>query len=478
MSRLPMHMPQTAQLGPSALSRLLAAVIAGAALTSAMATSAPAAAETLRSEPAPSRLIFVPVDKSASFRLDQPASKIVVAQSDTAEVIATSDQSFYVRGVAVGSTNLLVYGPGGRLQQVIDVRVGYDAQALQSDMAAAFPSEAIRVRNVGEGLMLVGEVSNASIAKRAEAMAQKFAPNAASSNLTVRASQEVVLEVRVLEASRSALQDLGFSGVIGYGTTGLLFGSSTQVNPTPGTVLPSLIGAAPANGILSFKSSAGNVSIDANLQALEQKGIVRTLARPNLVALSGEKASFLAGGEFPYPVPQGLNQITLEFRQYGVKLDFQPVVQDDGLIRLKVAPEVSQLDTTNSVRINGVTVPGLTTRKADTTVELKNGDSLAIGGLLQHNYTNAVRQIPLIGDLPIVGTLFRSARWQRDETELVIIVTPRLATAETFAKAAATQGIGGPEPFAADLFLNGRALDKRETRDRGASRTPRSNAPE
>lgn len=435
--------------------RLSSTLCATLALLMAVAPAAPSAAQTMHSESAPSRVIFVPVDKSMSFRLEQPASKIVVAQPDTAEIVATTDRSFYVRGVSVGSTNLLVYGPGGHLQQVIDVRVGYDAKSLEEDLATAFPGEGIRVQTVGEGLMLLGNVSNTGVATRAKALADKFAPNAATSGLTVSASQEVVLEVRVLEASRSALQDLGFSGAITDGTSSFVSGTG-------------LIGAEAAAGTLHLRTKISKVTLDATLQALETKGIVRTLARPNLVALSGEKASFLAGGEFPYPVPQGLNQITLEFRTYGVKLNFQPTVQQNGMIRLQVAPEVSQLDNTNAIRINNITVPGLITRRADTTVELKDGDSLAIGGLFQRNYTNTVRQFPILGDIPVLGALFRSANWNRDETELVIIVTPKLVTARDFATASKTTTLGGPEPLAADLFLNGHSLDQPLARDRGA----------
>ena len=300
--------------------------------TLALATlPAAASAQVMRSESAPSRVIFVPVDKSMAFRLDQVASKIVVAQPETAEVVATTDHSFYVRGVAVGSTNLLVYGSGGRLQQVIDVRVGYDARSIEQDLNVAFPGEGIRVQTLGEGLLLTGNVSNASVAKRAKDLADKYAPDHATSVMTVRASQEVVLEVRVLEASRSSFQDLGFSGLITDGHSVLNYGSG-------------LIGNTPANGVLNLRSKIGGVSFDLALQALEEKGMVRTLARPNLVALSGEKASFLAGGEFPYPVPQdrGINApITIQFRTYGVKLNFLPTVQDNGLIRLQVAPEVS-----------------------------------------------------------------------------------------------------------------------------------------
>ena len=433
------------------LATALCATLALAAIPTAVA------AQAMHSEQAANRTIYVPVDKSLSFRLDQVASKIVVAQPETAEVVATTDHSFYVRGVAVGSTNLLVYGPNGRLQQVIDVRVGYDARALEQDLNVAFPGEGIRVQTMGQGLLLTGNVSTTSVAKRAKEIADKFAPDGATSVMTVRASSEVILEVRVLEASRTSLQDIGFSGTITDGHSILSYGSG-------------LIGVTPANGALSLRSTIGSVSIDAAVQALEEKGIVRTLARPNLVALSGEKASFLAGGEFPYPVPTGLGQITIQFRSYGVKLDFMPTVQDNGLIRLQVAPEVSQLDPANSIRINGVTVPGLTTRKASTTLELKNGDSLAMGGLFQHNYDNTIRQFPILGDLPVIGTLFRSARWKRSETELIIIVTPRLVQPQDFAAAQNVKSVGGPEPLAADFVINGHALDKPTTRDLGAKK--------
>jgi pilus assembly protein CpaC len=311
---------------------------------------------------------------------------------------------------------------------------------------------------MGEGLLQTGNVSTSSVAKRAKDIADRYAPNASTSVMTVRASSEVVLEVRVLEASRSSFQDLGFSGMITDGHSVLNYGSG-------------LLGNTPANGVLALRSKIGSVSLDLALEALEEKGMVRTLARPNLVALSGEKASFLAGGEFPYPVPQGLNQITIQFRTYGVKLAFTPTVQDNGLIKLQVAPEVSQLDQANAIKINGVTVPGLITRRADTTVELKNGDSLAMGGLFQHNYDNTLRQFPVLGDLPVIGALFRSSRWKRAETELVIIVTPRLVTPQDFAAAKDVNSLGGPEPAAKDFLLNGHALDKPTTRDLGGKET-------
>jgi|KBSSwiStaDraftv2_1062776.scaffolds.fasta_scaffold27202_3 pilus assembly protein CpaC len=421
--------------------------IAGAVAASLFALAAPSLhAESYPSEATASRVINVPKNKSLAFQLDLPASRIVVAQPQTAQIVATTDHSFYVRGKALGATNLLVYGDHGRLMDVIDVRVGYDAAALQGDLAAALPGEKIAVRNLGEGLILTGEVSTTGVAARAKAFADRFAPEAVTSALTVRASQQVILEVRIVEAGRSAMQDLGLHVT----ASGPRFDLSTGGG---------LISASQPAGLLHIRGFAGSATIDTTLQALEEKGTIRTLARPNLTALSGEKSSFLAGGEFPYPVPTGKDVVAIEFRPFGVTLNFQPTVQENGLIRLQVAPEVSQLDPRNSLRISGFDVPSLTVRRASTTVELRGGESFAIAGLLQQDYLNTVRQIPGVGDIPVLGALFRSARWKRDETELLIIVTPRLATADDFVAQPKTPLDDGHEPSAIDMFLTGKALD-------------------
>lgn len=425
--------------------QLAAAAAAALTVLSVGAVALPAHADAMTSEQAPSRVISVPRDKSLSFRLDEPATKIVVAQPDIAEVVATTDRSFYVRGLEVGSTNLLVYGPGGRLMQVIDVRVGVDAQLLERDLAQALPNEHIKVQNLGEGVILTGDVSSPGAALRAKAIADKLAPDGVTSMLRAAGSQ-VVLEVRILEATRSTSQDIGLGATISNNSVNFSFGNG-------------LIGNSPPNGVLSFNGRSGNTTIDATLQALEAKGAIRTLARPNLVALSGEKASFLAGGEFPFPVPSGLNQITVEFRQYGVKLDFTPTVQDDGKIKLLVAPEVSALDPTNTVRVDNVTIPSLTVRRANTTVELRSGESLAIGGLFQHGAQTDLRQIPGLGEIPILSALFRSTRYQRNETELLIIVTPRIVTQGDIDHDK-DRNLAGVEPGMAGFLLNGNALDK------------------
>jgi pilus assembly protein CpaC len=421
--------------------RPLIGALAGALAFSAMASVSAHAAVPMSSEPAVSRRITVPKDKTLAFRLAEPASKIVVAQTDIAQVVATSDRTFYVRGKDIGSTNLLVYGPGGRIDEVIDVNVGYDAPGMQDAMFAAFPGENIQVRNAGEGLLLTGQVSNTGVAARAQKIAEKYAPDYVINNLTVRASQEVILEVRVMEATRQALQDFGMTATVANSSFQFLAGTG-------------LIGANTPQGVLSLTGKSGNTTVDVQLQALETKGLIRTLARPNLVAVSGERASFLAGGEFPFPVPQGLNNVTIEFRPYGVKLNFLPVVEDNGLIKMEVEPEVSALDPANSLRLANITVPALTTRRAKTTVELKSGEALAIGGLFQHDYANSLAQIPGLGSIPVLGALFRSAQWKRNETELVIIVTPRLATPADFA-AAKTATLSTEAPSTGDFLLKG-----------------------
>ncbi|MBL8773854.1 MAG: type II and III secretion system protein family protein [Phenylobacterium sp.] len=429
------------------LTRTLVSALVGATLLTGFVAPGAAQAQTLASEPALRRTIYVPRDKSLSYRLGQPASRIVVAQPEVAKVTATGDSSFYVQGMEFGSTNLLVYGPGGRLLQVIDIRVGYDAASLQHDLTNAYPGEAIQVRNLGEQLMLAGEVSNSGIQRRAEEIAERYAPDAVISRLSVRDAQQVVLEVRVLEATRSKLQDIGFTFDV----------INNSLNFSGGN---GLIGASPPAGLFQLFGGSGDTRIDTALGALEEKGVIRTLARPNLVAISGQKATFHAGGEYPYPVPQRDNLISLEFRKYGVELVFTPVVQDNGLIRLEVEPKVSQLDFTNSLRVSGFTVPGLIIRQTKTTVELKGGESLQIGGLFQRDYANSLRQIPGIGSVPILGALARSSRWKQADTELIVIVTPRFSTAEDKARAAATTSPPGKAPRALDLQLNGKALDR------------------
>jgi len=431
------------------LALLCAAALACAPVASPALAQDPAfVASSLIGEMAPSRVITVIKDKSAAFRLLASAGEIVIAQPEIAEIVANTDRSVYVRGKALGTTNILIYDPAHRLIEVIDVRVAQDLESLRGDLVSALPGETIRVSALAGGVMLSGEVSTSSAAARAKAIAERYAPQGVSSELTVRAAQQIMLEVRIIEASRTALKDFGVNVDV-HNNSGIVFGSGTG-----------LVGVNAPQGTLSLTTNAGPVSIEATLQALEEKGVIRTLARPNLAAISGEEATFLAGGEFPYPVPNGLGEITIQFKPFGVTLKFTPLVQDSGLIRLKVSPEVSQLDTRQSLRLANVEVPSLLVRRAATTIELKDGETFAIAGLFQQDYANTIRQIPWVGDVPVLGSLFRSSRWKKQETELLILVTPRLTTAAESRALAPDPFAGSSEPSAIDLILRGVALDR------------------
>lgn len=427
------------------------AILCAAALVCAPAIPASAqsiATSSLIGEMAPSRVITVPKDKSAAFRLTASAGEIVVAQPDIAQIVANTDRSVYVRGKTLGVTNILIYDTSHRLIEVIDVRVGQDIESLQADLGSALPGEPIRVSALAGGVMLSGQVSTSSAAARARGIAEKYAPGGVNSELTVEAAQQVMLEVRIIEASRSSLKDFGINVDIAN-NSGIVFGSGSG-----------LIGVSTPQGTLGITTNVGPTTIEATLRALEEKGVIRTLARPNLAAISGEEATFLAGGEFPYPVPNGQGEITIQFKPFGVTLKFTPTVQDSGLIRLKVSPEVSQLDSRASLRLAGVEVPGLLVRRAGTTVELKDTETFAIAGLFQQDYANTVRQLPWVGDVPVLGSLFRSSRWKKAETELVILVTPRLTTAAQSRALAPDPFSGSSEPSAIDLILMGIALDR------------------
>lgn len=423
-------------------------LIAPLLATALLASAAPAAAQ-LSADQSLTPAITVAKDKSAAFHLQYAVSQIVVAQPETLQLVATTDHSFYVRGKALGVTNLLIYDKNHRLAQVVDVRVGYDTDSLRADLMAALPDQSVTASNFAGGVLLSGDTKTMAQAQRAEAIAERYAPKAVTSEIKVATAEQVMVEVRVLEVNRSALRDLGFNinASNQHGSFGFSSGTGLNGNQTP-------------QGALTIGGTIGSVSIDATLSALEQKGMVRTLARPNLIAMSGQEASFLAGGEFPYPIPTGPQQIGIEFRQFGVKLNVTPDVQPNGQIRLKVAPEVSALDPSQHLKIAGFDLPSLTIRKTATTVELKNGQSFAIAGMFQANYVNAVGQIPWAGDVPILGALFKSASWKRQETELVIIVTPRMTAPSDSLDALPNPLVSPSEPDAIDLLLMGKVYDK------------------
>jgi pilus assembly protein CpaC len=358
--------------------------------------------------------LTVTVAKSETIRFDKTIGDVVVGSSDIVDVIPMTSRSVYVLGKKIGTTNLTLFDENKDFIGVIDLVVAYDLESLQLKLREVMPHEWITVRDLNGRVMLSGNLADAVAVTKALAVAEQYAPASVTSALTVRSPQQVMLEVRFVEATRSAGRELGLN------VSAVVKGVTAQ------TGLGLATGSFPFGTILTSLLSSGNDQIDVLLDALERNGTVRTLAEPNLVALSGDKASFLAGGEFPFPVASDDNKITIEFKKFGVGLVFTPTVLADKLINVKIEPEVSQLDTTRTLRLADIEIPSLTVRRANTTVELRDGQSFAIAGLLQTTNAKTLAQLPWIGDVPVLGALFRSASYQRSETDLVIIVTPRL----------------------------------------------------
>jgi len=432
----------------------------------------PAMAQAFHEDLAPTRAITVPKNKSLAFRLTSNAAEVVVTQPEIAQIVANNDRSVYIRGIEMGSTNVLVYDRNHRLVEVIDVNVGQDAAAAQAEINRALPGEKIVATGFAGGILLTGNATTGTAARRAVAIAERYAPKAVTSEVFVEGADQVMLEVRIIEADRAALKDFGMSLMIDSRhavglTNALIFKPAAD-----GTILSSLYGVISPAGRLAVGTNVGNTTIDVVLDAMEDKGLIRTLARPNLAAVSGEEAAFLAGGEFPFPVPSGEDNVTIEFKPFGVQLKFTPTVGANNLIRLKVAPEVSALDNSNPLRINGFDVPSMTIRRTSTTVDLREGETFAIAGLFQQEYANNVRQVPGLGDIPVLGALFRSSRWRRKETELVVLVTPRLVTAEESRSLAPDPLRVSNEPSAIDLILGGINLDQPMAAPVGGLRGP------
>lgn len=377
------------------------------------------------------RELDVPIGTSVTVRTTETLGELVVGNSEIADVFPLTENSLYVLGKLQGRTNVAVYDPNRRLIGVIDVEVGIDSGDLATSIRQAAPRSKIDVQTVNGRLRLSGTVPDAVSLDKVLEIASQYSEDVINS-IQVTKAQQVMLEVRLLEASRTAGRELGVSwfarrpgGSRALTTGGFNFPPADD--PSQGftfdSVLPS--GNAPFGTLLAQVLSAG-IDADILIQALEQKGLARRLAEPNLVALSGEAASFLAGGEVPIPVAESDGTVTVEFKRYGVRLIFTPIVLDDGLINLKLETEVSEIDPTVTIRSNAVDIPAFTTRNAVTTLELRDNQSFAMAGLLQTTHTKNQRQLPWLGQIPILGALFRSSDFQKQETDLVIIVTPSL----------------------------------------------------
>jgi pilus assembly protein CpaC len=460
-----------------AAKRITKTALAALAATS-LIVAVPASAQISVASGVNAGELDVPVNKSQVVRADRPYSKALIGNPEIADIVPISDTSVYVLGKKTGTTSLTLYDRSNRLIAVLDVVVGPDVMALKRQLSELIPGDDVSVRMANDSVILEGIVSNAVAADRANQIAETYAPGKVVNLLSLGSSQQVMLEVRFAEVKRSALSQIGVSwfvgsdagkldGVVGGDAsrkpdTGDLDGDGYMLEPI--NTLGSIVGSF---GIVSRAFRAFGENFNVTLDALERKGAVTTLAEPTLIALSGETASFLAGGEFPVPVVQnsggggggagGGNSgaFTVEWKPFGVSLAFTPTVLADGVINLVVAPEVSSIDPSASIVINNLSIPGIQTRRARTVVEMRDGESFALAGLLRKDFQDTIRQVPLLGSIPIIGTLFRSTGFQHEETELVIIVTPRLvAPVRAGALKVPTDRVGPPNE--ADLLLNGR----------------------
>lgn len=437
----------------------------------AAAIAQPAAVS--RESAAHSGAIGLPVGGAHILRFDRPIGRVLLGDADVADVIALTDRSIYLLGKSAGASSLTIMERGQRATPMAtySVQVGIDAIGLRRTLHEIMPGEAVEVRMAGDGIVLSGQVSSAAAAERAAAIAQRFAGERLVNSMTIRAAEQVMLEVRVAEVQRTALTAFGIQSAGAIWQNGF----SSTLDPTSllsGIVSPDAFATLQGIGV------TGDYTLNGVLNALERRGVVTTLAQPTLVALSGETANFFAGGEFPIPVAvnDGDNgqRVTIEFKQFGVAVAFTPTVVGD-TINLAVAPEVSALDRNNSVRLFGTEIPALTTRRAQTTVELRDGQSFAIAGLIRRDFTDGMNGLPGASRMPVLGALFRSARFERSESEVVIIITAHRAEPTTLDRLTLpTDLFNAPSQF--QLFWLGQVEGQSQTRPANSVAQAQSNA--
>ncbi|MDR4496218.1 MAG: type II and III secretion system protein family protein [Nitrospirales bacterium] len=366
-----------------------------------------------------------------------------VANPKVADQIVLSTKQVYIAGIEVGTTTLTLWGKDGEVSNVFNVQVSPDINRLKEQIHTLMPNESgIKVISSHEHITLAGSVSDMGSLNKVLSLAEPYAPDKVVNLMQVGGVQQVMMEVKIAEMQRGLLKRLGVNfnrqqeghrdfsvgllnahsvvNIDDYVRVGHPDSGITKTTTELFDVLPALA----TNGILGF--GIGNDLWTVYLDMLKEHGLSKTLAEPTLIAESGQAANFLVGGEFPIPIPQQFGQITVRFKEFGVGLNFTPTVLSEGRISIIVNPEVSELDFANGLILQGFTIPSLVTRRVKTVVELGDGQSFAIAGLLQENIKETVSKYPFLGDIPILGTLFRSTSFQKDETELIVIVTPHL----------------------------------------------------
>lgn len=391
------------------------------------------------------QILHIFTGKSVIINMQSRITRVLSSNPAIIETVPTMPTQVVVEAKAPGKSSLILWDESGH-SQILDVVVDPDLSGLRAAIQHAYPDEQISVQADGSRLILTGNIPDARISEEIAKMAAQYSAQVVNSLIvSVTRERQVLLEVKFAEVDRTRLEQFGFN-ILNVGATNTIGSLSTQQfgPPTSASTAGNAGGGGGGGASGSSISGKGSFTVpdllnifvfrpDTNLgvtiKALQQKSILQILAEPNLMALNGQKASFLAGGEFPVPVVQGgqnIGMVTIQFRPFGVKLEFTGYIGKDNILRLHVAPEVSALDYTNAVTISGFTVPALSTRRAETEIELKDGQSFGMAGLLDHRVQTQMSKIPGIGDIPILGQLFRSRNVNRSNTELLVLVTPHI----------------------------------------------------
>jgi len=370
--------------------------------------------------------VNVLVGQSRVINFDRPVGRFSVSNPEIAEAILVTPDQVLVNGKAFGQVNFIAWEQSGGAYLVFDVYVRANLSLIDSQIRALFPKDDIRLSQANGSVVMSGSVANTATAAQAQSVVEAAGFKTVNMLSTpVKGTAQVQLQVRVAEVSRNKMRDLGTSYAYNGGSSGVYANSGGGPSSLKDFT----------NGILSgsFSSALNLFVVGGNtlsmIRALQQQGALRELAEPNLIAMDGQQASFLAGGEFPVPVVQGggdRSSVSIIFKEYGVRLNFKPTIVDEDHIRLELEPEVSTIDFANGVKFDGFLIPGLRTRRAKTGVELRDGQSFALAGLLDNSETRNLSKIPVLGDIPVLGSLFRSKSFQKNETELMFIVTANL----------------------------------------------------
>lgn len=407
-----------------------------------------------------STALSVPMNRAVVVESETPFAELSIANPGIADISTLSDRTIYVLGKAPGRTTLTLLGGDGNLLTNVEVQVTPDVAEFKERLKQILPNERIQVRTANDGIVLSGTISSIARMDRAMDLAQRYAPERVSNLMVVGGNQQVMLKVRFAEMNRAVSKSLSASfGISGEGVIG---GSGQFANSA---VLKNALNNGSTastndrNGAITFGFNAGATQVAVMLEALETKGVVRTLAEPNLTAISGQEAKFLAGGEYPVPIARdasnGGSSTTVEYKPFGIELNFIPRVVDNDIINLSLTAAVSSLDSSNGISVEGFEIDAFKRRETSTTVEMRDGESFAIAGLLLDDFQDLNGQVPWLGDIPVLGSLFRSAEYQRQQSELVIIITPHLVT-PTRGEALALPTDRIRIPSESELFLFGK----------------------